>query len=229
MSRPPRIQAPNILFHVINRGNGRNKIFFANRDYLEYCDLIKFYKEKFAIRLYHYVLMPNHVHFLIEPLEENALSAFMQGLTITHTKRFHVRNATVGHIWQGRFKSIPIETDAYFLQCGRYIELNPVRASMSDHPSLYQWSSYHYYAEGKLDPLLDIYPFYEELGSTAAQRQKRYTSFIEDEIPNIKSKTSMRFSEHQVYGSESFIDRLKNDFNFELLRPKVGRPRNNEA
>lgn len=229
MGRSPRIQAPNILFHVINRGNGKNKIFFTNSDYIEYRDTMKFYKEKFAVKLYHYVLMSNHIHFLIEPLEENALSAFMQGLTITHTKRFHVRHSTVGHIWQGRFKSIPIETDAYFLQCGRYIELNPVRANISDHPSLYPWSSYHYYSKGTPDPLLDTYPFYEELGSTSIERQKRYSAFIEEEMPSIESKKSMRFSEHQVYGSEAFIDRLKKDCNFDLLRPKIGRPRKNEA
>ena len=117
MGRPPRIQAANTLFHVINRGNGRQRIFRAPRDYREYLDLIARFKEKFDIRLYHFVLMTNHVHLLLEAVRaDGALSGFMQGLTLAHTRRFNARYKSVGHVWQGRFKSILIDRDAYFLQ-----------------------------------------------------------------------------------------------------------------
>lgn len=228
MGRSPRIHAPHILFHVINRGNGKEKIFLTDNDFLEYLDLLLFYKEKFAIKLYHYVLMLNHVHLLLEPLEEHALSRFMQGVTLAHTRRFNFRNQSVGHVWQGRFKSIPIETDAYFLQCGRYIELNPVRAGTVQHPSSYPWSSYQFYAEGKPNKLLDVYPFYEELGSRSDLRQRLYANYIEEELPKIQDRSTIRFSQKQIYGSDSFIEKMKNEFSFRLLQQRVGRPKKNE-
>jgi len=229
MGRSPRIQAPDIAFHIINRGNGRNTIFFSHKDFQEYLELLQCYKEKFHIQLYHYVLMSNHVHLLIEPSKENSISRFMQGLTLAHTRRFNTRHQLVGHVWQGRFKSIPIETDTYFLQCGRYIELNPVRAGIVSHPSQYPWSSYHFYAQGKQNKLLTTYPFYNELDTSPTQRQKRYTKYIEEELPNIHDHTTMRFSQELVYGSESFVERLKKDFGYQPIRKKGGRPRKNQT
>lgn len=228
MGRSTRINAPNILFHVINRGNGRNEVFHTKQDYSEYLELVELYKKKFPVKLYHYVLMSNHIHFLIEPLEENVLSRFMQGVTLAHTRRFNLRYNSVGHVWQGRFKAIPIQTDAYFLQCGRYIELNPVRANIVQHPSNYFWSSYHFYATGKPNPLLASYPFYDELSRTEEGRQDRYKSFVEEELQNIEKKESLRFSEQQVYGSTTFIETLKDKYGFKLLRSTTGRPQKDE-
>lgn len=229
MGRSPRIQAPDITFHIINRGNGKNTIFHSDKDFHEYLELLQCYQEKFDMRIYHYVLMSNHVHILVEPSKENSISKFMQGLTLAHTRRFNMRYQSVGHVWQGRFKSIPIETDIYFLQCGRYIELNPVRAGIVSHPSRYPWSSYQFYAQGKQNKLLNTDPFYDELGSSTSQRRERYTQYIEEELPNIHARSAIRFSQDLVYGSESFVNKLKNDFNYEPTRRKGGRPKINQT
>lgn len=225
MSRLLRINAPNITFHVINRGNGKNNVFFTDDDYRDFLYLIKKYKEKFPIRFFHYVLMSNHVHFLVEPLAEGVLSKFIQCLTISHTRRSNTRHGTVGHLWQGRFKSIPIETDAYLLQCGRYIELNPVRAGTVSHPSFYPWSSYHFYASGEDDGITERNSLYEERERDLVGWRNRYLRAIEEEIATIKEGRAIRFSEQQVYGSDAFVERLKSVHGCTFLRANVGRPR----
>lgn len=131
------------------------------------------------------------------------------------------------HSWtiEGRYKAIPIDGDAYFLQCGRYIELNPVRAKIVRHPEEYPWSSYHVYAAGQGSAIVDIHPMYQALGASPAVRQRRYRGEVEGELLATRNKKAMRFSEQQVYGSPKFLDRLKRDFGFELLRDHPGRPR----
>ena len=111
MGRAPRIQGPGILYHVINRGNGRRAIFRSAHDHERYLELLHRYQERFPVRIYHFVLMTNHVHFLLEPLEGGVLAPFMQGITLAHTRIFNTKHRTVGHVWQGRYKSIPIDSD----------------------------------------------------------------------------------------------------------------------
>ena len=226
MARQPRLDVPNLLLHVINRGNGRQPIFRSKADREEYLELIERFKERHAVRLYNYVLMTNHVHFLIESLEEGALAGFMHDLTLAHTVRFNQRNHTVGHLWQGRYKAIPIDRDAYFLQCGRYIELNPVRAKMVRHPSEYPWSSYVAYANGEPSRIIDPHPLYNDLGGTSAIRQRRYRSDMERELVTTQVKEGTRFSEQQIYGSPKFIAKLKRDYGFTILHSRPGRPKN---
>ena len=179
MGRPLRIQEPNHFFHVMNRGNNKQPLFFHEKDYLEYLRLIRRFKEKFSIKLYHYVLMPNHVHFLLEPTLPNTLSRFMQSLTLSHTKIFNLKHSQSGHVWQGRYKSNLIEDDTYLLQCGRYIELNPVRARLALHPAQYRWSSYLVHALGMKNKLVDENPLYTNFGSSPAIRMTEYQKFIE--------------------------------------------------
>ena len=229
MPRAPRIQIPNLLFHVINRGNGRQNIFRSQKDYHEYLKLIQRFKEDHPLKLYHYVLMPNHVHFLLEPLEEGVISAFMQKLTLSHTRRFNAKYHSVGHVWQGRFKSILIETDEYYLECGRYIELNPVRAHIVNRPEQYPWTSYHHLALGKDDQLLDQHDLYVDFGKTSDTRQHKYTQFVMDELPSALKGQSMKFSERQLYGTTKFIETMREKFSIPILRNRSGRPPKNQT
>jgi len=223
MGRQPRVLASNILFHIINRGNAQQAVFKDDCDYREYSELLVRYKEKFEVMIYHYVLMTNHVHMLLESRRDDSIPKFMQGVTLAHTRRFNDRHRRVGHVWQGRYKSIPIESDAYLLQCGRYIELNPCRASIVNHPSAYPWSSYHCYADGKADPIVDKHPFYAELDQ-GGDIMKRYRGYIEEELPRIRNRSAIRFSEARAYGSDDFIRRLYSDYGLTLHR-KAGRPK----
>lgn len=226
MARQLRVDVPNILYHVINRGNDRQTIFRSHNEFNTYIELIKRYKSKHQIRLYHYVFMTNHVHFLLAPLERGALASFMHDLTLAHTVRFNYARKSIGHAWQGRYKSIPIEDDEYYLQCGRYIELNPIRAHLVGHPSEYLWSSYSVYANGAPSDIVDIHPIYEFFGTNPEMRRRRYSEFVESEICMSKNGKAKLFSRDHIYGSEDFVERLKKEHGFTILRARPGRPKN---
>jgi putative transposase len=173
MPRALRNIVDNECYHIINRSNSGQLIFDSQAVYFEYQALLKKYAQKFGIRIYHYVLMPSHIHLLAEPTN-GGLSKFMQGLTLAHTRRVNNRMKKHGHLWQGRYKGILVKKDAYFLQCGQYIELNPVRAGIVKDPKDYPWSSYHAYADGIHNPIVTRDQFYEDLGKTMDERKAKY-------------------------------------------------------
>lgn len=178
MPRQLRVQNKNQFFHIIVRGNAKRAVFDAAPSYHEYLALLEKYAKRFRVAIFHYVLMPNHVHLLVQTLADNTLGKFMQGVTLSHTIRLHKRNNTCGHVWQGRYKSLLITRDSHFLQCGQYIELNPVRAGIVSHPSEYPWSSYCAYADGRFDPLIEKDPFFFDLGYSKETREQRYQDLI---------------------------------------------------
>ena len=164
------------VYHVIVRGNNRMRVFHNADDYEAYSDLLLAAKSMFGVVIYHYVLMPNHAHLLVREAER--LSAFMQWVQGTYSKRHHRLYKRVGHTWQGRYKSLPISSDAYLFACGNYIEMNPVRASLVHKPEEWKYSSYNVYAFGECDKLVTIDPFYAILGRTTEERQKSYKHHI---------------------------------------------------
>jgi putative transposase len=136
------------------------------------------YRERFGFRLYHYCLMDNHFHLLVQPLESRHLSPLLAGLLRAYVHHFHRRHRFVGHLWQGRFKSPVVQREGYLLSCGRYIERNPLEARLVAAPWDYRWSSCRAYALGEPDPLLAENPCYLGLAPDAAGRQRRWREFI---------------------------------------------------
>jgi len=229
MARPPRIIIPNFLYHVLNRGNNKEKVFFEDEDYYLYLKEVKKYKEKFGLKIYHYCLMPNHEHFLVEPFQKQSLPKFMHGVTLVHTQYMNKKYGRMGHVWQGRYKSPLVEKEDYMIQCGYYIEDNPRRAGLvkrllEDWP----WSSYHFYAYWKEDPIVDVDPYYLGLGTAPEERQENYRKFIigvQDEkwLKNIREKL-----DQGILGSEKFIEEIKEKFKIKLIRVgERGRPPKN--
>lgn len=227
MSRPLRINQPHIPFHVLNRGDNKEKIFHDDEDYIYYLKLIGRYKSKFKLKLYHFSLMPNHVHFQIEPMIENTLSKFMQCLTIAHTVYVNRKYNRVGHVWQGRFKSSIIGTDVYFLRCGFYIELNAKRANLVHVPEEWRWSSYRFYIgaekDGLIKNLIDLDPFYLSLSDAGTGRQKEYKRLVN----SMSEPANLQYIKKQldigVYGSDEFIKKIREDYGIKQKR-KAGRP-----
>ncbi len=178
MSRPLRITIPNLPFHVLNRGNNRQAIFLDSEDYDYFLGLLKRFKKELGFKLYHFCLMPNHIHLVMEPTVEGSLSKIMLKLTLAHTRYFNKKYKGVGHVWQGRYKSSLIDADDYFIWCGIYNELNPVRAGLIKNPKDWQWSSFRFYGLNengpKVSELIDIDPYYLEMASKAEDRCKRY-------------------------------------------------------
>src|SRR5438270_14060458 len=142
MPRLPRPVADGLLYHALNRGNNRAAVFGREADYRAFLGAIAQTRERYPFRLYGYCLMTNHFHLLLQPEQGQSVSRILQSLTVAHTWRYHRRHATVGHVWQGRFKSPPIADDDHLLTVLRYVEGNPLRAGMVADLQTYRWSSY---------------------------------------------------------------------------------------
>lgn len=182
MSRAARFVPENGYLHVMCRGNNRRNIFVKPKDYRFYLWSVGKYKREERINILHYCLMPNHAHLLVEVNPEANLASFMKRINLVYFFYFRKKREYIGHLWQGRFKSKILDKDTYFIQCGKYIELNPVRAGLCDTPEEYDFSSYGYYAYGKENELLSEDPFYEGFGRTAQERQALYRELVTSEI-----------------------------------------------
>jgi putative transposase len=129
-------------------------LFNQITDYNVYKDWLKEAAQWHGCAIHAYVLMTNHVHLLVTPTHQDSLPKTFQSLGRRYVQYFNATHDRTGTLWEGRYRATLIESEAYLLTCCRYIELNPVRAEMVRHPRDYRWSSYHYHAEGKSDPLL---------------------------------------------------------------------------
>jgi len=141
MSRPLRVEFPGALYHLTARGNNKDEIFLNDDDRLCFLELFGQEIEQQRWICYAYCLMDNHYHLLVETPEGNLVNG-MRRLNGRYTQTFNRRHGHVGHVFQGRYKSILVEKDAYLFELSRYIVLNPVRAGMVEVPEAYAWSSY---------------------------------------------------------------------------------------
>lgn len=144
MARKNRFAAPGLAYHVVNRGNDRKIVFRQNLDYIAFIELLAEGARRFDVFVYGYCMMPNHFHLLIEPCVEGALSAFMERVTGRYACAFRRQTDTVGHghVFQRRFWNAAIYDDLTFVSVLRYIEANPVRASLVPEADLWPWSSF---------------------------------------------------------------------------------------
>lgn len=140
MPRTARASIGGICYHVINRGNGRAKVFHKDADYRAFMELLTQACDRIPMRVLSYCLMPNHVHLAVWPHGDGDLSRWMQWLFTAHVRRYHRHYGTSGHVWQGRFKAFPIQQDAHLLTVLRYIEANPLRAKLVDQAEQWPWS-----------------------------------------------------------------------------------------
>lgn len=127
-----------------NRGNGGTIVLRKDADYAAFLALLQTAKSKYPVRVLGFCLMPNHFHLVVQPATEVALSPFMQWWMTSHVRRYHRHYRSHGHIWQGRFKSFPIQQDAHLLTVLRYVVRNPVRAQLVESVTQWPWSSLHF-------------------------------------------------------------------------------------
>ncbi len=182
MPKEPRILLSRSYYHITTRGNNKNNVFREDNDYLFYLNLIKKYKKEHPFDIYHYCLMSNHTHFLVRTGLASGFSVFIKKLNLAYYYYFKKKYGWTGHLWQGRYNSQPVGKDEHFLQCGKYIEFNPIRAGIVKNPGYYLYSSYGYYAEGKDDDLLTEDFFYENLRSNKKEKQEKYKEILIDEV-----------------------------------------------
>lgn len=194
----------SLVYHLFNRGNFRLEIFHDSEDYQYFVKLLSNYSKEHNFSLYHWVLMPNHYHLLLEIEEPEKLSSVMSGLARAYVYYHHKKYQLSGHLWQGRFKSQAVEKDLYLLACGRYIERNPVQAKMAEAAEDYPYSSAGYYVFGKDDGLTKKNPlFADSFGSRDKYREFLMAFAPEEERPF----ESLEFPQ----GSKEFLKRLVKD------------------
>ena len=225
MPRTARIAPREYVYHILTRGNNRQDIFKDEKDYKKYIEILQRYKERYKFKIYHYVLMRNHVHLVVEPTESGGtLAEIMKGINLSYAQYYKFRYKHIGHFWQDRYKSIIISKDDYLLACGSYVELNSVRAKIVEDPKDYKWSSYNAYAYGKRDALIDEHPIYKELSKSEADRRKKYREFIRGMLRD-KDAMNGEMNRRMIYGSEEFIDKVTKEYEVEAVIRLRGRPR----
>lgn len=223
MGRYARQTKANIPYHIVNRGNNHQVIFFGDDDYQFFMEAIESAKEKYPCRIYSFILMTNHIHILLESVEEDGnLALFMKHVTQRHTQYINKYNKRSGTLWEGRFKSSPVSTDFYLLACSRYIEMNPVRAGMVEEPKDYPFSSYR--AKIGLDGLkwLDYDPIYLSLGKKDKERQIEYKKWIHESIPKGEwNAIRDSIKRNWAYGNERFKEEIESALGrrFEIKKP----------
>lgn len=209
MARLPRFSLPGHPQHVIVRGNNRDSIFHEEEDYRYYLKRLRQACDRHKCDVHAYVLMTNHVHLLVTPLEEHSLSSAIQMIGRYYVQYFNRSYQRTGTLWEGRYKATLIDSEAYALGCYRYIELNPVRVGMVRHPRDYPWSSYRFNALGEPDMLVVPQAMYRALGRDFGQRRKAYRALFKSRIPE-KMLTEIRDATNKawVLGGDSFKDRI---------------------
>ena len=196
MARPVRIEYEGAFYHVTARGNERKKVFISRADYEKFLANLKEAATRFSVIVHTYVLMGNHYHLIVETPKAN-LSSFMHVIQSGYTTYFNRKRGRAGHLFQGRFKSILVDKDAYLLELSRYIHLNPVRARMTDMPETYPFSSY----PALIDPAKETFVF-RDLILGMSHGPEGYRRFVESGKPDYLSGDVYG---GMVLGRKSFI------------------------
>jgi putative transposase len=162
MPRAARLVLPGIPHHVTQRGNRRQLTFFSDADYALYLGLLRHWCQKSGTAVWAWCLMPNHVHLVLMPAHEDGLRAALAPAHRAYTCEVNQRQGWRGHLWQSRFASFPME-EAHLHACLRYVELNPVRAGLTDRPEDWRWSSARAHLGLGADRLTDLAPARERI------------------------------------------------------------------
>ena len=224
MPRTARILPEEGIFHVLTRGNNRKEVFHEASDFETYLHILVRIQRRHSFKLYHYCLMTNHVHLLLETTLGHSLSQIMKKLNLTYALYYKKKYGHVGHFWQDRFKSFLVEKDIYLLACAAYIELNPVKAGMTEDPAQYPYSSFSFYASQRPSALLSLNPLWETFGDTEEIRRRNYREFVLGRLEDYEAFEKNYFSKLAL-GSREFLESLEARFNIFISRRRRGRPR----
>jgi putative transposase len=214
MPRKPRIHFPGALYHVIARGNRREKIFRSEKDYQLYLSFLNEYKDRYGFSLYAYALMPTHIHLLLE-VGEVPLSRLMQNLQFRYTRNFNIKYKNYGHLFQGRYKAILCEKDSYLLELSAYIHLNAVRAGLVNDPIKYRWCSYRSYIREGKGNLVKRNFLLAQFSDKKKVAIKEYEHFVKARIGQGHRKDLYALKDQRFLGHDTFVEQVHRRFNEE--------------
>jgi len=206
---------------VLNRATARLRIFDKDEDYLAFEEVLLEAKQKYPMRTLAYCLMPNHWHLVLHPQEDGQLVPFMRWLSMTHTHRWHAAHNTIGsgHLYQGRYKSFPVEQDAHFLQLVRYVERNAKRANLVEAAEDWRWSSLHQRLFGtpQHKELLDAWP---------VEPDRDYLGWVNEPQPKEEVEViRMSVTRGRPYGGEVWTSSMTERLGLQSAWRERGRPR----
>ena len=209
MPRHPRFCPAGYPVHVIQRGNNRQVVFTSDSDIAAYAHWLKEGASKYEVSIHGWVFMTNHVHLLLTPGHDDSVSKLFQYLGRLYVRFFNFAYARSGTLFEGRFKSCLVQENGYFLNCLRYIELNPVRAGMVVDPGAYHWSSYGIHGHGFHASMWSAHPTYLSLGETKVQRQKHYRRLVGEALEqDVLAKIRHCANSGLVLGTEKYREQV---------------------
>ena len=223
--RRRRLDIAGIPLHITHRGVDRADVFFEPADRQEYLLALAHGLEAGNVHLHGYVLMRNHVHLLATPREAGAVSRLIQCVGRRYVRRVNLRRSRTGTLWEGRFKSFPVDTDRYLLNCLAYIELNPVRAGLVPRADQFEWSSVHHHLARRREPWLREHTVFTALGADAGTRASAWRALLDesirrDVVTDIRRHTQVE----RPWGTEGFTRELERLTGLYLRVRGPGRP-----
>ena len=225
MARHARIQFEGAVYHVMFRGNNRDRIFRSDKDKERLLEMVEQRVEEYQIRLYLFCFMTNHVHLLITPQTAQGVSLVMRDLGRDYVRRVNQKYRRSGTMWEGRFKSSLVDTEFYCLACYRYIELNPVRANIVPSPGAYNWSSFSTNALGVHKSLITPHECWLALGANDISRRSAYLTLFEEGLEQQQIE-DIRYGLHKGLptGHDRFKRQIEAALSIKLGTGKRGRP-----
>ena len=212
MARALRIQFPGAFYHVTSRGNERQPVFKSSRDRKKFLSYLESATERYGAVVHVYCLLDNHYHLFLETPLGN-LSKIMQHINGAYTTYFNIKRKRSGHLFQGRYKAILVEADAYAKELSRYIHLNPVRASMVKTPEEYKWSSCRYYTvERKAPAWLQRGFILSYFHTKPVAAMKMYRNFVQRLLDRQYQSPMAELSHSVILGSTEFVDEIRDRF-----------------
>ena len=206
MARKSRIHFPGAVYHVILRGNAGQPVFFDDLDRFRFYHFLQYVVEKFGCRVHGFCLMTNHIHLVLQT-GNIPLSQIMQNLSLRYTKWINHAQSRTGHVFQGRYKALLLDADAYLMEIVRYIHLNPVRAGMVPLPEAYPWSGHHGYLGKEVLPWLTTDLVLSMLSPNIQKARQTYASFVADGIGETRrNEFHSGTCEGRILGDDNFTE-----------------------
>ena len=225
MARPLRTAPGGFVYHVLNRANGKRRIFHNDRDYLAFERVLAEVQQRVPMRILAWCVMPNHWHLLLWPQQDGELSDYMRLVTLTHTQRLHAYRASAGtgQVYQGRFKSFVVQNDTHYLSVSRYVEANALTAKLVRRAEDWRWGSLWRMrnGSGEMPPVLHEWPL---------RRPSDWLAYVNQPVEPRESEALRRSTRRGCpYGDEAWATAMAEELGLQsTLRPR-GRPGKKEG